>query len=248
MAKQTGLGDGLIYHGYDFSGDWMTIRDIGGGPAPLNFTGINKSAFEREGGNRDGRFAATSFFNDAAGRAHTQLSSLRTTDVIVTYLRGTTIANPAASINSKQPNYDGTRATDGMYTFAVDCVGNSYGLEWGKQLTAGVRTDTGATNGTGVDFGTGSTTFGLQAYLQVTAFDGTDVTIKLQESSDNGSGDAFADVTGGGFTTVTGITAERIQTARNLTVERYLRVVTSGTFTSVSFAVMVNRNDTSTAF
>ena len=42
--------------------------------------------------------------------------------------------------------------------------------------------------------------------------------------------------------------AERIATANNLTVERYLRVVTSGTFSSVSFAVVIVRNDTAVVF
>lgn len=244
MAKQGGLGDHLLIGGYDLSGDIGSIQRINGGPKPLVVTGINKEAFERIGGTRDGGINYNAFYNKAAGQAHPRLSSLPTTDVIVTYCRASTLGNPSACCVTKQLNYDGTRAADGMYTFDAEQPSNGYGVEWGKQLTAFLRTDTGATNGTGVDFGTGSTSFGLQAYLQVTAFDGTDITIKLQESSDNGSGDAFADVTGGAFTTVTGITTQRIATATNLTVERYLRVVTSGTFNSVTFHVMVNRNDT----
>ncbi len=150
---------------------------------------------------------------------------------------------------SKQANYDGNRATDGSFTFDVSTMGNGYGLEWGKQLTAGARTDTSGGNGTGVDFaGGGSLAFGAQFYLEVTAFTGTDCTIKIQESSDNGVGDAFADVTGGAFTQVTGITAERIATSNTQTVERYLRVVTSGTFSSITFYVMANRNETLTTF
>ena len=33
-------------------------------------------------------------------------------------------------------------ATDGSLTAAVSALGNGYGLEWGEQLTAGLRTDT----------------------------------------------------------------------------------------------------------
>lgn len=250
MGKQTGLACGLLVAGYVLSNDIGAVSDLGGGPTPLAVTGIDKSAFERIGGVRDGRMNLNAFFNDAAGQAHPRLSTLPTADVILTFLFGSTLGNPAAALNAKQSNYDGTRGTDGALTFDVQALGNAYGLEWGKQLTAGVRTDTGATNGTGVDFGTGSTTFGLQAYLQVTAFTGTDATIKLQESSDNGSGDAFTDVTGGGFTTVTGITSQRIATSTALTVERYLRAVTttSGGFSSLSFNLVVNRNDTATSF
>jgi hypothetical protein len=200
------------------------------------------------GNHLDGNLDVTSWFNKATSQQHLTFRGLPTADVIGTYCRGTVLGNPAASINGKQVNYDGTRATDGSLTFVVNAVSNGYGLEWGKQLTAGKRTDGSATNGTSVDFGVGSTTFGLQAYVHVFAFTGTSVTIKLQESSDNAVGDAFADVTGGAFTAATGVTSQRIQTSRTQTIERYLRVVTTGAFSNAIFSVMVNRNDTSVVF
>ncbi len=174
-------------------------------------------------------------------------SGLVVTDRIVTYCRGTSLGSPSANLVAKQLNYDGTRDAEGNLTFALDCQSNGYGLEWGRQLTAGKRTDGSAGNGTGVDFGAASA-FGLQAYLHVFAFTGTSVTVKLQESSDNGGADAWADVTGGGFVAATAIGAQRIQTTRTLAVERYLRVVTTGTFTNAVFAVSVNRNESLTAF
>lgn len=248
MTKQAGMGDRLYLSGYDLSGDVGSLSRIGGGPRPLEVTGIDKSGHERIGGVRDGAIDFMAFFNKATGAAHLRLSTLPTTDVLATYLRGTTIGNPAASCIAKQVNYDPSRGTDGSFTFGVQLQSNGYGIEWGTQVTAGVRTDTGATAGTAVDF-TASSAFGLQAYLQVTAFSGTDVTIKLQESSDN-SGDAYADVVGGGFTTVAGVTSQRIATATNLSVERYLKVTTttSAGFTSVTFVVMVVRNSAVPAF
>jgi hypothetical protein len=247
MAKQSGLGDALFVHGYDLSGDIQSLGRIGGGPALLDITAINKAAMERLGGLRDGAMETTAFFNPTADQAHDRFSALPTTDVILTYCRGTTLGNPAAAIVAKQANYDPTRGTDGALTAAVNAEANGYGLEWGEQLTAGKRTDTTATDGTGVDFAA-ATAFGLQAWLHVFAFTGTSVTAKLQESSDNGVGDAWTDVTGGGFTAATGITAERIQTTRALAVERYLRVVTTGTFSNAVFAVMVTKNATETLF
>jgi hypothetical protein len=249
MAKQSGLGDQLWVAGYDL-GDDIGSGSLGGGPAALEVTGITKSAFERIGGRRDGRFELSVFFNDATDRAHERLSALPTADVLLAYLRGTTLGNPAACLNAKQVNYDPKRAQDGALLVDVEAQANQYGLEWGEQLTAGKRTDTGATNGSSVD-GAAASSFGLQAYLHVFSFTGTDVTIKLQESSDDGGGDAFADVTGGGFTQVTsGPTSERIQTARDLAVERYLRVVTttSAGFSNLVFGVVVARNATSVVF
>lgn len=153
MAKSSGLGDNFYVGGYDLSGDTNSLGEIGGGPALIEITGIDKSAFERIGGLRDGRMEWVSYFNDASGKAHPVLSALPTTDRILTYCRGTTLGNPAACLVGKQLNYDPTRADDGKLTMAVRAEGNAYGLEWGKQLTAGKRTDTAATNGTAVEFG-----------------------------------------------------------------------------------------------
>ncbi|WNI19172.1 hypothetical protein [Actinacidiphila sp. ITFR-21] len=244
MAKQGGLGDALYYAGYDMSGDVQSLGNVGGGPALLDFTDITQSAMARQGGLRDGRIEWTSFFNPglAANAAHTLLSALPRGDVLLTYCRGTTTGSPAACLNGKQVNYDGTRGNDGNFTFAVSGQASSYGLEWGHLLTAGLRTDTTATNGTSYDTGA-SAAFGAQAYLHVSAFTGTDVTVKIQDSADNSS---FADVTGLAFTAVTAAPGtQRIAIANTATVRRYVRAstVTTGGFTSVSFAVVINKNE-----
>lgn len=240
MAKTTGLGDNVYVAGYNLSGDIGSLGRIGGGPAALEVTGVDKSGIERIGGLLDGSFEWTAYFNPAENQAHDRFSLLPTADVIVSYFRGTTLGDPAANIVAKQINYDGNRGTDGSFTFSVSAQANGFGTEWGRQLTAGIRTDTEATDGSSVDFGAASSN-GLQAYLHVTAFTGTDCTITIEESSDDGDTDAFAAVTNGAFTQVTGITSERIATASDQSVERYLRVATSGTFTSISFAVSVVR-------
>lgn len=240
MAKQSGLGDNLYVAGYDLSGDIGALDSINGGFDTIDETGIDKYAMERIKGLASGEIKYTAFFNDAAGRAHPRLKLLPTADQLTTYCRGTTLGKPAASLNAKQINYDGKRTNKGELTFEVDAQSNSTTLEWGNQLTAGKRTDSTATNGTGVDFLAGSS-FGIAAYLHVFAFTGTSVTVKIQESSDNAVGDAYADVVGGAFTAATGVTSQRIQTATNLTVERWLRVVTTGTFSNAVFSVNVIR-------
>jgi len=255
MTKQSGLGDGLWFGGYDLSGDIGSLGTISGRMTPLDVTAIDKEAPEREGGSRDGLIEYTSWFNPTAGQAHPVLSVMPTTDVQVTYRRGGSLGSPAASIISKQPKYDGSRSQDGAFSFALSAVSNRYGLEWGLLHTAGIRTDTEATSpATGVDGGA-ATSFGLQAYLHVFAFTGTDATITIQESSAvDGGGDAFADVVGGGFTQILAAgfvpQTERIYTARDLAVEQYLRVITTttGGITSLSFAVNIVRNQTAVVF
>lgn len=463
MTISNGLGQAFYYGGYDLSGDTGSADDIGGGLAGTqDVTPISASAYKRIPLLRDGRISWTSFFNDATGQAHARLSALPTADRHLMWATGATIGVPAACLVGKQINYDPTRAQDGALTIAVNAQGNVYGLEWGDLLTAGKRTDTGATNGTAAVFGydgedflvlpgasgdyastpdaaaldivgdidlrvrvalndwtpaaestliakytatgnqrsyalavttagalifrwsedgtaektetssanlgslaAGATTWvratldadvggtdatvsfytstdgvtwtalgtpqavgattsifastavlelggqtlgtvnrlagkifraqvlsgiagssvaapvavaasnsvtdatprtwtkngavyvsshtmhGAQAYLQVFSFAGTDVTVKLQHSHDNGVADAFADITGGGFTQITsGPTTERIEIVAGTEIRRYVRAVTttSGGFTSLVFAVAVNVNLTETSF
>lgn len=241
MAKQSGLGDNFYVAGYDLSGDINAVGRIATPRGVLESTGIDKSAFERLPGLRDGSMEFTSFFNDADDQEHEALSSLPTTDRILTYCRGTTLGNPAAAMVGKQINYDGSRGNDGALTLQVSAEANAYGLDWGRQLTAGKRTDSTATNGTGVDHTTVETAFGWQAYLHVFAFTGTSVTVTLQDSADNA---AWANLSGGAFAAATGRTTERLASASpTATVRRYLRAITTGTFSNATFAVMFVRNE-----
>lgn len=241
MAKQSGLGDRLYVGGVDVSGDISSAQKISGSIATLDTTDITLSAMARIGGIRDGGIDFTSFFNPAAGRSHLTFRGLPTTDTLVSYLHGAVIGNPAASMIAKQINYDGERADDGAFTFSVSAVSNGFGLEWGRQLTAGVRADTVATSpATGIDT-TASASFGWQAYLHVMSFTGTSVTVTLQDSADNAT---FANITGGAFTAATAAGFERIAGANTATVRRYVRAITTGTFSNAQFAVVFVKNET----
>lgn len=247
MAKQSGLGDRLIIGNKDLSSDTQSIGNVGGSIATLDVTSIDKSAMERIGGLRDGRIAFVSFFNPDVARSHLTLSALPTSDVVCSYLRGTTLGNPAASLVAKQVNYDPTRGNDGSFTMAVEAQANGYGLTWGRQLTAGLRTDTAATLGATVDTVLAAS-FGWRMYLHVTAFTGTDVTIKVQDSAD---GTTWADLAGAVSNVITGLYAQHISSAVGaVTVRRYVRAVTTttGGFTSATFAVNFSKNESAVVY
>src|SRR5690349_6877357 len=148
MAKTSGLGQNFYVSGNDLSGDVGSVQRGGGGFTPLELTGIDKSAFERSGGKREGEISWSSWFNPTV--AHPVLSALPRTDVIASWLTSTALGAPALSMVGKQINYDGTRGEDGSFPLAVQVLSNAYGAEWGVSLTAGKRTDGSATNGTGV--------------------------------------------------------------------------------------------------
>lgn len=242
MAKVTGLAHNLYVAGYDLSGEILSLDRVGGGPTALDYTPINVSAFFRLGGLRNGYLDVTSAMDVVAGHEHTALSPLTIADAHVMYVMGSVLGNPVAVMVSKQINYDWNRDASGMLSAKVNFQSSGFGLEWGVMGTAGLRTDVAATLGTGVDDNGAASAFGVQAYLQVTGFTGTDVTIKLQDSADNVT---FADVTGMAFASVvTANQAQRIASANNAALRRYVRVTTTttGGFTSATYAVVFVRN------
>jgi hypothetical protein len=246
MAKESGLGQALYVHGRDLSGETKQW-DTGGGPTPIDVTGLRSSAPERIGGLLSGTLKYVTHFDPLAA-SHLYPSTLPTTDVILTMAHRETLGAPALSMVTKQIGYDPQRTDNAALSFTVDAQSNSDGGEWGVLGTAGKRTDTTATNGTGVDHGlVPPLSVGLQAYLHIFAFTGTNVTVKLQGSSDDAAGDPYADITGGSFGAQTAIGAWRLSTSRSQAVERWFRVVTTGTFTSVTFAVAVVINDSAVA-
>jgi len=241
LAKQGGLGAAFWFGGNNLSGDINSLGKISGSQAQLDVTDITQSGHSRLFGLKDGAIDFVSYFDPLV--AHPVLSALPTADVIATFaVPPLAIGAPAACMVAKQVNYDGTRANDGGFTFAVSAIANAAGLEWGVLLTAGLRTDTAATNGTSYDTG-GSLSFGAQAYLHVAAFTGTDATVTVQDSADNSS---FANVSGLSFTQVTGGAplAQRIAVSNTATIRRYVRAITttSGGFSSLQFGVVLNKN------
>ncbi|MGH6654060.1 MAG: hypothetical protein ACRDVE_02510 [Actinocrinis sp.] len=308
MSKQSGLGARLFVGGYDLSGDISAVDTIGGMAALLDVTDITQSAHSRITGLRDGSMSFTSFWDTA--NSVPVLNALPRTDVIASFFAPPLAAGTAptvACVNAKQVDYDPTRAADGALTMKTACQGQGFGLEWCMPLTAGLRTDTAATDGPDLDCGAGFTTpsvpasgtaaanasplpatvvvtggtvsnvvvngvsvgtgdgtytvpagqsitltysaaptwtwalgsaWGAQGYLQVTGFAGTSVTVTVEHSADNS---AWATLLS--FAAVTAApNAQRVVVANTTTVDRYLRVSTSGTFSSATFAVALARN------
>lgn len=251
MAKQSGLGMGYAIDGIDLSGDINSLGKMSGGPSSTqDMTGIDKLAYERAGLLREGMIDLVSYFNPSAGQAHPKYSALPTVNVTQSVWFDGVIGGAALGMVGLQTDYAPKRQKNGALLCDVKTICNGFGLEWGQQLTAAKRSDTTATNGTSYDYGAtiGTTAFGLQLYYQLFSFTGTSVTIKVQSSTDNGSGDAFADITAATTGALTTVGAGRVATATNASVERYLRLVTTGTFTQATFHVIAVRNLAAPAF
>lgn len=222
----------------------VLVTVIGGTGTQVNINGVNQGSF-------DGTYVlpalgtitltytvAPTWSWILVGTEHNALKTpIPSADMVASYFRGTAIGSPAAGMVCKQTNYDPTRDSKGALTLKVDLVSNGFGYEWGKQLTAGLRTDLVATTGAFFDDGAASN-FGCQAYMQLTGFVGTSVDVTVQHCA----------TSGGTYTTLldfgaqTAIGGFRQATANNVTVNEFLKVVTTGTFTYAQFAVTFVRN------
>lgn len=256
MAKTTGLGNQFAVGGYDLGGDVQALSAVSGGPnSPLTATAITNSAQARicslvaadgvAAGVYEGGMAAAVYFNPASNASHSQFSALPLTSSLFTFASSAAAGAATANLMAKQIDYPGTRGQDGSFMFNVAATeSDGIPMEWGFALSTWGQSLSGAGNVASVDLGSASPgAFGAAFHLQVFSFTGTSVTFKVQESSDNAVGDAFADVVGGGFTAVSAAhVAQRIETG-NINVERYLRVVASGTFSAVTFSLMAHRRN-----
>jgi len=252
MAKSNGLGDNLFVHGIDASGDVGAVNTIAGRKAVLDVTAINASAVERIGALGDGEISWNAFWNDgaaasraaAAGSTFYQFSSLPTTDIVVTYCRGTTLGNPAACLSAKQVNYDPTRGNDASLMATIQALASAGSpLDWCKQVTAGKVTHASATTSTGyVD--TAGTTAGGVGYLQYFSRSSGTPTFIIQHSSDttDGTDGTWATLLTFAVTGGTAAFGERKEVTG--TVNKGIRAQTTGTFSNAIFAMAFRRGTT----
>ena len=234
MAKQAGLAQKFFQGIFDLSGDVSAISSWSTPVAVLDITGIDSSAVERAQGLVGGSVSYNVFFNDAAGAAHLA-SRVPTAAANMTWAIGQTVGDAAGMVASVATNYDGTRSADGALSFDIEAMNHATPPVWGVMLTPGAKTDTGAANGATLDQGA-QTTAGAEAILHVTSFTGSNFTATVQDSangSDWGTLKAFTQVTDTG--------SERVTVSG--TVERYVRVISAGTFNPVTFAVSFRRGE-----
>lgn len=242
MSKQTGLGAYLYVDGVDLSGDVASFT-LGAPSGLMTVTGINKSAQERIYGVFDGTIDYSAFFNDADGAEFPTMKTMPSTDRIACFLLGQAQGNVAAGLIAKQTTYDPSRGADGTFTHTVKLEGNGYGLDYCQQLTDGAITHASASSEAGVQADeAAATAYGLSGYCQVISLGSGTPTVKIQSSSDDGGSDAYADVSGATFGAVAaGAGYHFVSSSLTASIEEYLKVVTTGTFTNLVFLVIVCR-------
>tara|TARA_R110002020_G_scaffold120129_2_gene273690 strand:- start:3728 stop:4465 length:738 start_codon:yes stop_codon:yes gene_type:complete len=238
MAKQSGLTDNFFIDGHDLSGDVTSVDTISGSKATLDTPVIESAGMVRLAGHGSGEISFTSWFDDGTNLEHTALAGIPTTDVVVLYTRGVASDSPAAGIVAKQVNYDGAKGSDKSLTMNVQCLANAVPLEWGVLLTAGAITQSSAGSESSKD-DSASSSSGIAAYLQMIDINSGTPTITIEHSANNSSWStllSFSAVANGNEPA-----AER-KTASG-TVNRYLRVTSTGTFSNAKFVIAYRRGE-----
>ena len=136
---------------------------------------------------------------------------------------GATLDAPAIMLLDKMASLKHSAAVGGMVLFSLTGQ-QSGGVDLGRILHVGA--ETAADEETSTDW-TASTANGGAAYLHVTAWSGTDVTIRVEHSANDSTW-----ATLGTFTQTTGLSSQKLVIAEGTTVNRYLRAkwVTTGGF------------------
>ena len=238
MAKTTGLNVRLYVEGYDLSGDANAVSGIGYTNELLDVTTLDVSAHKRIVGMVDGEISIDAWFDNAASHQHAVWTSnsnkIPTADQEVLVPMGGSIGDSAVGMVTKQGTYAVTRSTGSAIAANAAFTSTSTGPEFGVMLTAHDDTVGSAATGTAVENSESSANGGA-GYIQAFSLASGTAVCKIQHSADNST---YTDLVT--FTSVTGVTAERV--AVTGTVNRYIKYSISGTFSNLKFAMAFSRS------
>ena len=239
MAKSSGVAGGFYVGGYDLSGDVGAVDNLSSPRATQDVTGIGQSAMDRLLMPGSGEIAFKSFFNDAALQEHVILGALPTTDTQVVYAKGQAIGDVCAMLVAKQIDYNPSRNSDGSLEFTITASSTSgVPLEWGVMLSAADDTHGSAGSSSSLDSGASSSA-GAAAYLQVIDINSGTPTFKIEDSTNDSSWSdlvSFSAVANGNEPAFERKTVSG-------TVNRYLRVTSTGTFSNAKFIIGIRRGE-----
>lgn len=239
MAKVNGLGVRLYAAGYDLSGDVNVVDSIGYTQQLLDVTTLDKEATARIPGLSDSSLTVSGWFEAASDHAAYTSNSgkLPTADQIVFTQMGTDLGDTFAGLTAKEASYVVAHAPgSALATTASYSSTAGEQAEWGVTLTASKTTNASASSGTGVD-NLASSANGCVAYLEAMSLVSGTCVVKVQHSTDNVT---FTDLIT--FTSVTTATVPFAQrSTASGTINRYTRINTSGTFSSIVFVAGIAR-------
>ena len=229
MAKESGLNVRLYVEGKDMSGSANALDGAGYSQAMLETTPLNTSAATRITGLADGTLSVNGYFDTSDDAPWAEDSGkLPSSDAVVLVALSSAVGDPSVGMNAKEGEFNVSRSSGSAISIASSFSGNGMGGEFGEMLTAHDDTHSSAGSGTVVDSGASSSSGGA-GYVQVISLGSGSVVVNLQESTS--SGGSYSN-----FMTFSTVAAAAAPSAERLTMEgtvqRYIKVVTTGTFSN----------------
>lgn len=146
----------------------------------------------------------------------------------------TTFGNRCIMLQALEAGYQFRSTVNDAVRITANAEANG-GIRVNGVLLQPLEAETTTFDGTSVN-NSASSAFGGVGQIHVTAFSGTNATVKIQDSPDDG---AWSDLIS--FTSITGVGAERLTVAG--TVDQYTRfAITTDNFTSMTIACSFARN------
>ena len=238
MAKVSGLNVRLYVEGKDMSGSANALDGAGYSQALLETTPLNEAAATRITGLADGSISVNGYFDTTDDAPWAENSGkLPSADVVVLTALNSAVGDPSVGMNAKEADWNVSRSSGSAVSVSSTFTGNGMGGEFGQMLTAHDDTHSSAGAGTVADSGAASTAGGA-GYMQIISLSSGTPTVKIQHAtSSSGSYSDLVTFTATGTGSVP--SAERVEVSG--TVNRYLKVVTTGTFSNAKIAVAFAR-------
>jgi hypothetical protein len=236
MAFKHGRNTVVLYNQYDMTAFLNASDTDASVDNPITTTYSNSGVRRQVVGLQDGKVtfggyhdtgATHPVFTAALGAASAGLLSL--------FPEGTTIALPVTMLGVRAASYKASEPVDAVVTCTAEFDGDGP-MNFGVSLHSIAAAESGTGDSTGVDYGAATTNGGV-AHIHVKSITSTPTaTVKVQHSSDDVT---YADLVT--FSSITGVTSERVEVAAGTTVNRYTRetrsALSGGTITyAVAFA------------
>ena len=187
------------------------------------------------GGLITGSASLSGHFDGAAGAIDEELTNALKTQTLLSVAYGNALSDRWVGMQIQASSYEAANPVGDVVAVAYQATADD-GVSRGTVLHPIANVETGAGEETHVDQAA-SSALGCNAFLHVTAFTGTDITILIEDAATDAG---YATLVT--FTQVTGITSERIEVAAAAdTPNRWLKVSWTGTFSSCTFIVGMER-------
>ena len=239
MGKTTGLQTKFYLAGVDMSADVASISNIGYTQTLADTTNLSVSAMERIPSTLDGNLAISAFFDSSNGHSTWVPSGDIPTADRNAFVGMSTTAGEACLFGAfKQTSYYVSRpdAGTGAITCAIDLsAADGASPSFGVLQTAGLETNAASDTYTAIDNGASSASGGRMS-VQCTSIGSGSITLSLEDSADNVTYASLAS-----FTAISAAGSSEIVSISG-TIDRYTKLVASGTFTNAVVIVGLSRS------